>query len=350
MAIGRISGPLLKANLVRDGIDLAFETDLLYLDVNNSRIGINNGVPQYDLDISGTARTTDLEVTNTFDIGNFSINTNTITSDQPTINFVAGGGEATAFFSRLIVNDIELDGNTISTNSSNADLELRANGTGTVNLLNNTTISGDLSVDGNITATGNIQIDGNLIIGDSITDSITINASLNSNLIPENDSAYDLGSVSSRWRNVYASTLISDTLNLSTFNVGNLILQNNEITTTTGENLILDANGIGAVVIGNFAIVDNTITNTVSGSITEISQTGTGYFKINGTNAFVPPVGSTAERPTAYAVIGMTRYNTDSNALEVWDGLTWASPAGTTGAVSEGTANDIAARFALILG
>ena len=62
--IGRISGPLLKANLLRDGIDLAFETDLLYLDVNNSKVGIHNGAPTYQLDVTGTTRTTDLLVDN----------------------------------------------------------------------------------------------------------------------------------------------------------------------------------------------------------------------------------------------------------------------------------------------
>jgi hypothetical protein len=46
----------------------------------------------------------------------------------------------------------------------------------------------------------------------------------------------------------------------------------------------------------------------------------------------------------------MTRYNTNSKALEVWDGLTWASPAGTSGAVSIAGAEDIAASYALILG
>jgi hypothetical protein len=46
----------------------------------------------------------------------------------------------------------------------------------------------------------------------------------------------------------------------------------------------------------------------------------------------------------------MTRYNTTSKALEVWDGSAWASPAGATGAVSELVANDIAASFALMLG
>ena len=60
MAIGRISGPLLKSNLIRNGIDLAFETDLLYLDVTNNRIGINTATPQYDLDVNGTIRTTNV--------------------------------------------------------------------------------------------------------------------------------------------------------------------------------------------------------------------------------------------------------------------------------------------------
>jgi len=81
-----------------------------------------------------------------------------------------------------------------------------------------------------------------------------------------------------------------------------------------------------------------------------IAQTGTGYFKIQGTNGFVPPVGSDGDRPTAYAVLGMTRFNTDSAALEIWDGADWASPAGSAGAVSVAEANDIAAQLVLTLG
>lgn len=350
MAIGRISGPLLKANLIRDGVDLAFETDLLYLDVNNSRIGINTATPQYDLDVVGTTRSTDLEVTNQLEVGTFTITGNTISSTQQTINFIAAAGEATAYHSRLIVNDIELDGNSISTINSNANLELRTNGTGIVDIQAPTNITGNLSVTGNITATGDISIGGNLIIGDSIADTITINASIRSSLIPETDNLYDLGSSAYKWRNIYATNVISSTLNLGSFGVGNLFFTDNTISTTSSQNLILDPNGTGRVIIGNFSIFNNSITNTVSGSVTELTQSGTGYLKINGTNAFIPPRGTVAERPTAYAVEGMTRYNTDSKALEIWDGLQWASPAGTIGAVSEATANDIAIRFALTLG
>lgn len=49
MAIGRISGAMLKSNLERLGTDLAFETDLLYLDVVNGRIGINTNAPTTSL-------------------------------------------------------------------------------------------------------------------------------------------------------------------------------------------------------------------------------------------------------------------------------------------------------------
>ena len=54
MAIGRISGQMLKANLQRSGVDLAFETNLLVLDVTNSYVGIGTATPSRQLHISGT--------------------------------------------------------------------------------------------------------------------------------------------------------------------------------------------------------------------------------------------------------------------------------------------------------
>jgi len=80
MAVGRISGPLLKDNLLRNGVNLAFETNLLYLDVNNSRVGINNASPQYDLDVVGTTRTTNLYISTQSTLGTITISGNTITS------------------------------------------------------------------------------------------------------------------------------------------------------------------------------------------------------------------------------------------------------------------------------
>ena len=350
MAVGRISGQMLKPNLVRDGVDLAFETDLLYLDVGNSRIGVNKSSPLHDLDVNGTTKSTDLEVTNQFDIGNLTVTGNTIISDLSTITFAPSGAEPTIYNARLVVDDIQILGNTISTEVSNSALELRANGTGIIDIYGNTNITGNLDVTGNINATGNVTIGGNIVIGDSLSDSVTINASINSDLVPQFDNTVDLGSGSYRWRNVYVNNLYTSVLNITMLDVGNLMFRDNEITSTTGQDIIIDGNGAGGVRLGNFRIVDNVITNISTNAITEIAQTGTGYFKIQGTNGFVPPVGSDGDRPTAYAVLGMTRFNTDSAALEIWDGADWASPAGSAGAVSVAEANDIAAQLVLTLG
>jgi hypothetical protein len=60
MAIGRISGSMLKSNLTRNGVDLAFETNILYLDVTNSRVGIGTSSPSTALQVNGTTTTTGL--------------------------------------------------------------------------------------------------------------------------------------------------------------------------------------------------------------------------------------------------------------------------------------------------
>lgn len=349
--LGRISGPLLKSNLIRDGVDLAFETDLLYLNVNARRIGINNTSPTTDLDVTGTTKTTTLRVTNQADLAQITISNNDITSNNSVINFTSGTGtDATVYHSILEVDDFRISGNVIATINSDSDIEIRPNGAGTVELQATTNVTGNLNVSGNINAVGDVTIGGNIVIGDNISDSITINASIKSDLVPEIDNTYDLGSPTQQWKTVYANDFYTTTLNLPELNIGNINITNNEITTTTGQDLRIDGNGSGGVRIANFRIVDNTITNIVTNAITIIQQTGTGYFKIAGTNGFVPPRGTDAQRPVGYQVVGMTRYNTLSKALEIWDGATWASPAGASGAVSEIDANDISASFALILG
>lgn len=57
MAIGRISGPMLFANLERQGVDLSIEGNLIYFDVNRKRIGINTNNPEFDVHITGYANT-----------------------------------------------------------------------------------------------------------------------------------------------------------------------------------------------------------------------------------------------------------------------------------------------------
>ena len=72
MAIGRITGSVLKSNLTRNGVDLAFETNLLYLDVTNSRIGIGTSEPSTALHVNGTITASGLTGLASLDITNTS--------------------------------------------------------------------------------------------------------------------------------------------------------------------------------------------------------------------------------------------------------------------------------------
>ena len=123
MAVGRISGPLLKQNLLREGVDLAFETDLLYLDVNNNRIGINKTNPQFDLDVNGIVRTPTVEATTFADISGVQFSGDTISTTNSTLTI--GTGDNVVYQNRLEIDDINLENNVISTDNTNANIEFR---------------------------------------------------------------------------------------------------------------------------------------------------------------------------------------------------------------------------------
>ena len=76
MAIGRITGPMLFSNLERQGTDLAIDGNLIYADVTNRRVGINNASPAYSFDSPGNVR-----------LANIIITGSTISSNNNQVNF-----------------------------------------------------------------------------------------------------------------------------------------------------------------------------------------------------------------------------------------------------------------------
>ena len=231
MAVGRISGPLLKSNLIRNGIDLAFETDLLYLDVNNQRIGVKTNAPSHDLHVNGTTRTTNLIVDNIAEIADITISGNTIQSAN-TLNLLTTGADSVVYQRQLDIQSISIFDNVINTNDSNANLELRPNGTGQVEVFSN------LEVNGDIHATGNISADGNITLGDADTDNVTFNAEVASDIIPDVTDTYSLGSATKRWDQVWA-----DTVNADIVNADELILDSIDMTLRQGNIFYVAKNG-----------------------------------------------------------------------------------------------------------
>jgi hypothetical protein len=84
-----------------------------------------------------------------------------------------------------------------------ADTEIQIAAT-TIDMNGNADISGNLGVGGNLTVTGTTTFNGGTItMGDAATDNVVFGADVNSSIIPNTDSTYDLGSSSQEWRDLY---------------------------------------------------------------------------------------------------------------------------------------------------
>jgi hypothetical protein len=84
-----------------------------------------------------------------------------------------------------------------------ADTEIQIAAT-TVDINGDADISGNLGIGGNLTVTGTTTFNGGTItMGDAATDNVVFGADVDSNIIPDDDNTYDLGSSSQEWKDLY---------------------------------------------------------------------------------------------------------------------------------------------------
>ena len=103
--------------------------------------------------------------------------------------------------------------------------------------------TGSITTTGSVTIGGDLTVGGTLNLGDDTTDSININAELDSHLVPNVDSKYNIGSTSKKYLNVFVDALQSDQAR-----IGELLIENATITTeTSNQNIVLDPQGTGIV-------------------------------------------------------------------------------------------------------
>jgi hypothetical protein len=176
--VGKISGPLLRSNLTRTE-NLAFETDLLYIDHLGLHVGIRKDNPIRDFDINGISNTTDIISENSVTFGNMLFTRDSISTLSGTISITSGGVIETP---ELRVGDLYFNNNVLGSYTTNSDILLTANGTGEISIPSN------LEVFGSIHATGDITADGSIILGSGDEDNVSFGADIASDIIPDSTS------------------------------------------------------------------------------------------------------------------------------------------------------------------
>ena len=239
--LGRISGPLLARDLVRknSGLgeeNLAFETNLLFLDVINGRVGINTDTPSSPrkLDVSGTTGTNDLLVPTQFSTPNFVFSTDRI---QNLVNKIYIQPDQTTdpkiAMTKIGTANLRISDQLIENITNNSDITFDTNGTGITEIT-----SSELYVDGDLHATGNITWDGDITFGNNDSDNVEFNADIDSHIIPNINKQFDLGTAGKRWNKIYTKDLTADSLTYSTITINdvNLLL-------TQGNTIYVSVNG-----------------------------------------------------------------------------------------------------------
>jgi hypothetical protein len=360
--LGRITGPLLNDVLNRDGVDLSVETNLLYLDVSNGKIGINQpaNVPSFDLDIYGYTRTVDLEVTNqaTFDNVIFNANGSVSTVVGPLYIAPRDTSSPYIFLDRVITGQLEINGNQIQNYQPNGNIVINPNGAAQVDIEDTTNVTGDVNVSGNILIPGDLSAADSVIVGDNKLDVVTIAPDLTQDIIPGIAYDYDLGadagdSSQRRWAELYIRddlthadlvlplrVNVSDQIKLDGNNGQIFALQSND-------DIIINPD-TGITYIENVKVETNNLTNLLNTPFT-FASTGTGYVKFAGTNGVVVPSGTTAERNISPEP-GDTRWNTDLGYLECYDGSVWIISTGPGITIGVEDMQDLGNIYSLILG
>lgn len=378
--MGRISGTMLTDNLLRQGVDLAFDNNLLYLKVSpqiagtninedgdpnwpggsvGSGIGINEDNPVYNLDVNGTTNFPTGNVVTQATLDNVIFNgAGSISSTLGPVNIVPQGVNPIIFHDKVITANLEINDNYISS-FSNSNIQFDPSGLGPINLLATTNVTGDVAVSGNISLDGNLSKQGNIIIGNDIfvadginDDTVTINTDFTQSIIPGTDNTYDMGRPDRRWAEIHIpdiatvnnafidSANISDQLRIDGIARTIFAMQSND-------DVFLSPN-TGITIIEDLQFQDNTITNLLNTAVT-FTPTGTGYLKFSGTNGLVLPSGTTAERPVS-PELGDTRWNTDEDYLECFDGSVYVVATGGGATVTVDLMEDLGHIYTIMWG
>ena len=266
--IGKISGQILADNLTREGSDLAFDTDLLYLDVVNRRVGFKSIAPYVDFLISGDTLTTNLIVDTQLTTPKFNFYTNTIQNPTGNILINVNSASGTLYAPGFKTSaGLEVRNSDIQTLNAGQDINLYPTGIGKT-VVGQVGTPSDVLVDGALHATGDITFDGNIIFGNDDNDGVNIRADIASSIRPDVTETYSLGQstpTAKTWNNLYSVT--TETTDVT--NTGSAYAGTVDLTQRQGKSWYVSTNGsdtnVGNHQNGPYATVAKALSVAASG-------------------------------------------------------------------------------------
>ena len=372
--LGKVAGTMLKDNLVRNGVDLIVDGNLMYFDVSNRRVGIGTISPGNALTVNGSVTASNIYINDTNVTalnGNLilssltgNINASTLrilnvvdpvdSQDVATKSYVDSAINSNINIENGLIANINANitaansaisatnANVVAANSAisatNANVTAANSAISTVNANVTAANSAISATNANVTAANSAisATNANVTAANSAISNTDANVStINSNVIAANSAISTINS------NVLAANSAISTVNanvaaansaISTVNA-NVTAANSAILTLQGQ--VYSNSNVAAYLptysgkisaananIGNFYINNNTVTVINADGNINLTPLGNGIVVINSTTALLLPVGNNLTRPASPST-GMTRFNTISQGLEVWDGNNW---------------------------
>ena len=283
----------------------------------------------------------------------------------------------------LEIPNIRINTNVITTLDSNSNLDFRGNASGVVKFedlsLSNNTISTStgnnltLSNDNTIMSTTSAM---QISIG-TTAERPNVNASIRFNNDTSNFEGYFGGNtifggvysdnaltsvvahptnntIGFTVNNSSVATVASTGITLNGLQVDSININGSIISTATDTDLILEPAGTAAskaIKIDNVSLGETIGNQQIKSdtNIVEFAVTGFGATKFPGSYATTIPSGNTAQRPGS-PQLGDTRWNTETNFMETYNGSNYISAAGSGSVISRADYDDLLLQYTILLG
>ena len=175
----------------------------------------------------------------------------------------ASGPEPTITTNRLETANLYIDGNSIVSKILNADINLVPAGTG------NVVLDANVEVIGSLHATGDLTFDGNFVIGSDDNDNVSFAANLASDILPDVNNLYDIGTSSKRFSDIYTYLI-----NGTNYTAGGSTVAGIDLGLRAGNIWYVATNGnnsnVGDHENGPFATIEYALTQANSGDTIQI--------------------------------------------------------------------------------